>query len=340
MNGSRSVLRMTVAVAAAMGLLVASGPASSSGSGSSVTADVGSAPTIAAVGDIACNSLPREHTRRCRYNRVAALVERLDVDRFLPLGDIQYLHGDLDDFRAYYHRYFHDLKPISSPVAGNHETYTLYMRGFLDYFGDLVPSSRAYYSYDLGGWHLIALNSQLCKGVTWNRYEGKGHMPVVHGENAGGCRRGDAQYEWLARDLAAHPNSRYPCTLAYWHHAWFRWGVYPKVGHWVKPLIRQLYRARADVILNGHYHNYQRFAPQDPYGNPDPRGLTEFIVGTGGSTYSGAPDGVPRPANLVAFQGRSFGALEMRLRDSGYDYRFVSAPGERDYADSGSADCV
>ena len=108
----------------------------------------------------------------------------------------------------------------------------------------------------------------------------------------------------------------------------------------MKPLIRQLYRARADVILNGHYHNYQRFAPQDPYGNPDPKGLTEFIVGTGGSTYSGAPEGVPRPANLVAFQGRSFGALEMRLGDSGYDYRFVSAPGEREYTDAGSADCV
>ena len=149
MNASRSMLRVMIAAVATIALLVMPGPASSSPS-RSVTEDGGSPPTIAAVGDIACNSLPREHTRRCRYNRVAALVERLDVDRFLPLGDVQYLHGDLDDFRAYYDRYFHDLKPISSPVAGNHETYTLYMRGFLDYFGDRVPSRRAYYSSEAG----------------------------------------------------------------------------------------------------------------------------------------------------------------------------------------------
>jgi len=141
--------------------------------------------TIAAVGDIACNSLPSQHHRRCRYNKVAALIRRLAPDRFLALGDLQYLHGSLDDFERYYDRYFGDLKSITAPAPGNHETYTKDMRGYLDYFGAIArphgswsyPNRGGYYSFDLGGWHVIALNSQACKGSTWSPTEGRG-VPI------------------------------------------------------------------------------------------------------------------------------------------------------------------
>src|SRR3954469_14691416 len=105
--------------------------------GSSTAPSSGNDPVIAAVGDIACKSLPSEHNRRCRYNEVAKEIEQMKPAAFLALGDLQYLHGSYDDFKSYYDRYFGPLKSITRPVPGNHETYTLGMKGYLKYFGAL-----------------------------------------------------------------------------------------------------------------------------------------------------------------------------------------------------------
>jgi hypothetical protein len=305
---------------------------------------------IAAVGDIACNSFPSAHTRRCRYDQVAKAIEQIHPDRFLALGDEQYLHGSYRDFRTYYDRYFGGLKEITAPVPGNHETYTPLMRGYRRYFGALAepkgwwyPNQGLYYSYDLGGWHFIALNSQLCKGTTWD--PGTGHdAPITRNiaEQANGCAPGSAEYEWLMRDLAMHPNSAYPCTVAYYHHPIFAWWPYKPTAEnlRIQPLWRALDDAGVDLVLNGHFHNYQRWVPQDAYGIANPDGMTEIIAGTGGDTFENDfPTSRQQPANLAAYQGHSFGVLQLTLHPTSYDFSFVTAPGQRPYQDSGTASC-
>jgi calcineurin-like phosphoesterase family protein len=310
----------------------------------------GDDPSIAAVGDIACTSFPREHNRRCRYDDVAQTIRDLDVDQFLALGDLQYLHGSLEDFETYYDRYFGDLKDITSPVPGNHETYTPAMKGYLTYFGKRArrpsawggyPNSGGYYSFDLGEWHLIGLNSQACKGTTFNPGAGRGNPISSNPVHTNGCGPGDAMYEWLRADLAHHPNDEYPCTLAYFHHPLYAWWQYGQtVGmHLIQGMWEVLDEAGVDVVLVGHFHNYQRWAPQDAFGRADPDGIAEFVVGTGGDTYE---DDIPvqgeeQPASLEAYQTRSFGVLEMTLHPDGYDFEFVTAPGQRPFEDAGRA---
>ena len=307
-------------------------------------------PVIAAVGDIACKSFPREHNRRCRYNDVAATIHGMQPDRFLALGDLQYLHGAYDDYLTYYDRYFHTLKPITSPVPGNHETYTSAMRGYMRYFGARArphggfsyPNSGGYYSYDLGTWHVIALNSQACKAQTWNPDSGRGGPISANPVHTNGCGPGSSMYSWLQEDLALHPNSKYPCTIAYYHHARYAWWTYGQTIEMLDiiPLWQLLDRSGVDVVLNGHWHNYQRWAPQDAFGHADSNGMAEFIVGTGGDTYEkDFPTKEPQPANLKAYQAHSFGVLKMDLHPTSYDYQFVTAPGQRPYQDAGHASC-
>ena len=303
------------------------------------TARQGDAPVIAAVGDIACNSLPSAHARRCRYDAVAEAVRAIGPDAFLALGDLQYLHGGLEDFRRYYDRYFGDLKPITAPAPGNHETYTLYAEGYYDYFGDAAHGPGGFYSFDLGSWHLLALNSQLCKGSTWNPELGQG-IPITRNPAIGrGCGPGTPMHEWARRDLVLHRGSA--CTLAFFHHPLFGSEPYPQGVFLLQlqPLWELLDEEGVDVVLNGHEHNYQRFEPQDAFGRVDPEGIVQFTVGTGGSTY-GALAGGAAAANRVAAQDRSFGVLRMTLGTGGYDWEFVTAPGEDPYTDAGHADCV
>ncbi|MFL5736016.1 MAG: metallophosphoesterase family protein [Actinomycetota bacterium] len=308
-------------------------------------------PVIAAVGDIACKSYPWEHNRRCRYNKVASEIRSMGPDRFLALGDLQYLHGGYADFVKYYDRYFGDLKSITKPVPGNHESYTHNMAGYFKYFGSIAqpkdgwsyPNTGGYYSWDLGGWHFIALNSQACKGSTWNPGVGRGQTISSNPIHTNGCGPGSSMYSWLQQDLALHPNSKYPCTIAYYHHPLFAWWIYGEtIGMLgVQPMYQLLDRAGVDVILNGHFHNYERWNPQDAVGNPDPNAPAEFVVGTGGDTYENDfPSNKEQPANLAAYQAHSFGVLKMTLHPDGYDYEFVPAPSQRPYDDSGSASCT
>ena len=161
-------------------------------------------------------------------------------------------------------------KRTTFPASGNHEYETPGAAGYYSYFGsaaspqdsNCTANCKGYYSYDLGAWHLIVLNSEC--------------------DQVGGCNVGSPQEQWLKADLAAHPDA---CTLAYWHRPLFTSGI--SLGDsavhdvWV-----DLYNAHADLVLNGHDHIYERFAPQDPSGNADPtNGITEIIVGTGGANH-------------------------------------------------------
>jgi hypothetical protein len=294
---------------------------------------------VAAVGDIACKSLPSEHTRRCRYDRVAELIRSLAPERFLALGDLQYLHGSAEQFASYYDRFFAELKPITAPVPGNHELYTLYGEGYYGYFGDAAYGPGGWYSFDLGDWHVLALNSQICKGSVWHPELGQNTPITKNPAVSDGCGPGSAMYEFANKDLVLHQDAR--CTLAIMHHPLFGSPPWP-AGVFLlqlQPLWQLLDQQGVDVLLAGHEHDYQRFAPQDAFGRADPNGIREFIVGTGGSTYGDLPKG-KAATNREAGQDTSFGVLKMTLRDGAYDWGFLTAQGEEPYSDAGSADCV
>lgn len=280
-------------------------------------------PVIAAVGDIACKNPPGNNRKVCQYDDVAALIERRGYDRFLALGDIQYESGGYRDFRQNYDVYFGDLLSITEPVPGNHEYGTEGAAGYYRYFGDRSRGADGYYSYDLGAWHVIALNSAICPAGT-------------------GCGPGDPQYEWLKDDLAANPA---PCTLAYWHHPRFDWLKYQKAD-WTDdyefqksaPFWTLLYDNGADVVLSGHNHNYSRWLPMDAEGRFDPRrGMVQFVSGAGGRNLNAFGGPQTRPATFATGQSAEFGILELTLHDTSYDYRFRSTLGARSaYIDQGS----
>jgi hypothetical protein len=296
---------------------------------------------IGAAGDIACASDPNgdEAPSSCQYDDTADLIEDTGLDRVLLLGDNQYERGEYANYLAYFDptwgRVFDDI----SPVPGNHEygnDASAQPRGYFRYFGGAVrgPDGLGYYSYDLGAcpedpcWHLIALSSELCFA-------------------AGGCDaatdptdpgRGERMYAWLQADLAA--NADHACTLAYWHHPRFSHSIGSGATASVGPLWELLYAAHADVVLNGHSHNYQRWRPQDPSGGRDRgRGIRQFIVGTGGRGHY-AIDGDAPPANLVVAQADAFGILRIALKPAGYAWEWVTAAGQPSFEDNGRAKCV
>jgi hypothetical protein len=260
---------------------------------------VASAATITAAGDIACPGGP------CRANRqTARLVRRVNPTAALTLGDNQYDRGALSSFRRSYRRTWGAFKPITEPVPGNHDYETPSASGYYRYFGRAARRSHGgYYSYDVGDWHLIALNSEV---------------------------RSAAETRWLRADLH---RDHHKCELAYWHEP--RWssgivhgGTTAVAGWW-----RILYRAGVDVVLNGHEHNYERFARMSPGGRRSRRGIREFVVGTGGEglyQLGSAARGSER--RLVAF-----GVLSMNLRSSSYAWRFVKTTGG--VGDRGSTSC-
>jgi hypothetical protein len=282
-------------------------------------------PVIAAVGDIACKDPPKQNRRVCQYDDVAATIERGGYDAFLALGDIQYEYGEYRNFVENYDAYFHDLLPITYPVPGNHDYGTADARGYFRYFGDAARSDTGYYSFDVGAWHLIALNSAVCPAAT-------------------GCGPGDPQYDWLREDLAQSDAS---CTLAYWHHPRFDWLKYQHADwtedyEWLrtKPFWDALYAAGADVVLAGHNHNYSRWHPMDDRLRFDPeRGITQFIAGMGGRNLNDLGSASTRPATFATGFDQGFGVLELTLRARGYDWRFVPARSGTDYIDEGSRSC-
>lgn len=265
-------------------------------------------PIIAAAGDIACDPADASFNggqgtaTACRMKATSDLMLGLGLTAVLPLGDNQYENGTLAKYQASYDPSWGRLNAIVRPVPGNHEYLTAGAAGYFSYFGAAAGDpAQGYFSYDLGGWHLIALNSN-CAAV-------------------GGCGAGSPQEQWLAADLAAHPGT---CTLAYWHHPRFSSGPHGNDAT-TDAFWQTLYDAGADVVLNGHDHIYERFAPQSPAGAADPvQGLRQFTVGTGGKNLTGFP--IVR-ANSEVRIANAFGVLEMTLHPNGYTWRFLSASG-------------
>jgi hypothetical protein len=236
----------------------------------------------------------------------AALLDRIDPDRVLTLGDNAYEDGSVSEFTRYFEPNWGRFKAKTSPSPGNHDYHTSGARGYFDYFGDRAPGE--YYSFDLGAWHVISLNSE------------------ISGSS------GSPQDRWLQADLAAHPNQ---CILAYWHKPRFSSGRVHGSSSSMANLWRRLQAARADVVLVSHEHNYERFARQNADGAADPQGIRQFVVGTGGADLSqfGRPI-----ANSEVRNGSTHGVLEIVLRPARYDWRFVPVAGVS-FTDSGTGSC-
>jgi acid phosphatase type 7 len=313
-----------------------------------VERESGPTPTryvIAAAGDIACEhaAYGRRMLSSCQYDDTARLVDGDDLSAVLLLGDNQYERGAYAAYRAYFDPTWGRAFDVIAPAPGNHEydnDPSSRPRGYFRYFGEEAkgPDGLGYYAFDVGAcpnppcWHLISLNSELC-------FAPGGCGPAADPSNPG---PGNRMYAWLEQDLAAHSDAAYPCTLAYWHHPRFSFSTGSGASTAVAPLWRLLHAARADVVLNGHSHNYQRWRPQDPDGDRDgSEGIVEFVVGTGGASHYAIPKGT-RPANLAAAQAAAFGVLRLTLKADGYRWRWVSARGQPGFVDAsdGRVACV
>ncbi len=264
---------------------------------------------VVAAGDIA----------ECKNDQDAAtarLVESVD-GTVLTLGDNAYPLGTPEQFTDCYGPTWGQFKDRTRPAIGNHEYYTKGADGYFGYFGEAAGDpDKGYYSYDLGDWHVVALNSNC--------------------EEIGGCGDNAPQVRWLESDLGE--NEDHACTLAYFHHPLFTSGKYRPGAPKVESLWEALHAADADVVLSAHDHNYQRFAPQDPDGRADPeRGIRQFVVGTGGGEESNAIE-EPPIENTEAYSDAADGVLKLSLRATRYDWEFLPVAGD-DFSDSGSGRC-
>jgi hypothetical protein len=282
------------------------------------TASPAAAIHVVAAGDIACS--PKEPPDAedgpdaCKQKRTAALVARqMPLDAVLPLGDEHYPAGALSDFRIGYDPTWGKFKAISRPVPGNHEYKTPHAAGYYAYFGAAAGDpKKGYYSYNLGTWHFVALNSN-CAALP------------------GGCAANSAQVRWLRADLAQHPHT---CILAYWHHPRFSSAKHHSDASYT-PFWKALYDAGAAIVLNGHDHDYERFAPQTPAGSADPvHGAREFVVGSGGRSHYPYTSIEP---NSQVRNNTAYGILDLTLRPDGYAWKYLTAGGT--VSDSGEGAC-
>jgi 3',5'-cyclic AMP phosphodiesterase CpdA len=251
--------------------------------------------TVYAVGDIARCAYP-DPKYSAAAGTAATVAAGLAADPqawVLTLGDNTYPVGAMKEFTDCYEPTWGRFKERTWPSPGNHEYYTRGALPYFRYFG--ARAGRGHYSIEIGSWHVISLDSNLA--------------PQAQA----------AQMDWLRRDLARHPAR---CTLAFWHHP-----LYSSGGHGSVPQMHEawdlLYRAGAELVLSGHDHDYERFAPQDADGQLDrERGIRQFVVGTGGA--------YPTPflltvANSEVRDASRTGVLRLRLRETGYDWEFLES---------------
>jgi len=256
-------------------------------------------------GDIAdCSGTGDEQT--------AQLLDNIPGTVF-TVGDNAYPNGTTTDYNNCYEPTWGRHKARTYPAVGDNEyNSSSTAAGYFNYFGAAAGDpTKGYYSYNLGNWRIIVLNSN-CSEV-------------------GGCSTNSAQGQWLQADLAANPGA---CTLAIFHEPLFSSSGTTSS---VQDFWTILYGAGADIILNGHRHNYERFALQDPNGAADPgRGIREFVVGTGGRSHSSFDSTAP---NSEVRNNTAYGVLKLTLHPTSYDWQFIPIAGQS-FTDSGSAQCV
>ena len=309
-----------------------SGP---SNQASAATTGGGGSVTIAAAGDIACNPSEPNYNNgngannQCMQKATADLVLAGSYAKVLALGDLQYDCGSLAAFNASYDAAWGQFASKTEPAIGNHEVQSSSDwgesclprgSGYYTYFENHgVPEAhgvngKGYYSFDLGSWHVIALNANC--------------------SNAGGCENGSPQMNWLQNDLAAHPNA---CTLAFWHQA--SWSTTGGGGvAETRPMWAALANAGAELVLNGHYHHYERFADLNASGQPvaNGTGMREIIAGIGGESQgSFGKNQTPAAGSQVRKTGYGILALTLGTGSYSWDYKLVAGGS----GDSGSDTC-
>jgi hypothetical protein len=247
----------------------------------------------------------------------AKLIEQISGTVFAA-GDLAYEKGSTEDFKNCYDPAWGRFKDRTKPALGNHEYAEPTASGYFRYWGAQAgPAGKGFYSYDLGAWHVVVLNTNCAA------------------RNLGGCAAGSPQETWLKEDLAKHANA---CILAYGHHALFSSGIFKShaVHPELKPFWQDLYAAHADLVLAGHEHSYERFALQDPDGKADPQhGIREIVAGTGGRSHDLL--GFATPNSEVRDWG-TYGVLKLTLDSGKYTWEFIPEEG-KPFRDSGSGVC-
>jgi acid phosphatase type 7 len=273
--------------------------------------------TVMAAGDIAkCSSDAHMQT--------ATLVKSRTPDAVLALGDLAYPNGSIEEFVDCYGSSWGAFRSITRPAIGNHEYHAPNAGPYFAYFcGSAGEPFKGYYSFDIGPWHAVSLNSNCGSD---------GDLPSGTRESFGGCTADSPQARWLKEDLAKH---RSQCTVAYWHHPRFSSSALHGNADFMRDMVAILDEAKVDLVLNGHVHSYERFEPQDADGRATARpGLREIVVGSGGGGLVAFGDARP---NSGYRNNTDYGALELMLRSDGYTWSFLSTAGNM--LDSGEDRC-
>jgi len=285
-------------------------------------------PVVVAGGDVACAPDYRGYNGgqgspgKCHMKATSDLVLGISPAKVLELGDFQYDDGNLAFANASYGPTWGRFKSITQPAVGNHEYGTGGAGGYFSYFGNAatplqpgcVKNCDGWYSFDIGSWHVVMLNSE-CTRIS----------------GGAGCAAGSPQQRWLDADLATHPAL---CTAVIEHRP--RWSSNSFASPDVQPLINTMYARKVDLLLTGHAHSYERFAPQNAAGaRDDAAGIREIIAGTGGSFFTGFGTVA---ANSEVHKSKVFGVLKLTLHPSSYDWAFIADP-STPFADWGTGTC-
>jgi hypothetical protein len=259
-------------------------------------------PVLVGAGDIAnCDENGAETT--------AGLLDGIEGTVF-TLGDNAYPDGASADYRRCYEPTWGRHKARTRPSPGNHDYHTPGAADYYAYFGENAgPAEQGYYSYKLGAWHIVSLNSEIAAGPA------------------------SRQARWLRAELADNPSL---CTLAYWHRPVFSSGAVHGNDDKMQAIWDILAEAGADVVLTGHEHTYERFAPQTSSGEADPNGIRQFVVGTGGAGHYRFGEIQP---NSEVRNNDTFGVLKLTLHVDSYSWEFIPAAGEN-FRDAGNAACA
>ena len=263
-------------------------------------------PVFVGAGDIAGCSWTADIETALLLDNIVAQSPSATV---FTAGDNAYPNGTAAEFTNCYEPTWGRHKARTRPSPGNHDYNSSGATPYYNYFGaNAGPAGRGYYSYDLGDWHIISLNSNVPAGA------------------------GSAQEQWLRDDLRTNPAS---CTLAYWHHPLFNSGEVHGNDPRTQALFQALYEFGADVVITGHEHIYERFAPQNPSAQADPTGIRAFVVGTGGTGLYRIGNIQP---NSQVRNATTHGVLKLTLNSTSYDWEFIPIAGQT-FSDSGSALC-